>query len=298
MPFLIHLMGGLDMRCIALLTTLLAFQVTSYAVAADPPPDFDRKQIFEMQRDVAIMRSTLQTCRSHLELFKFKHNTAPDFRRNGWKQLIEGKFLSSAPVNPLVPAEVADRLVVITGKGLEGDQVPASQAGWVWNETDEVLYPAGGTVAEIQERVDKLVPTTRQDDSLAAEEYARLGVPAHDRLWHGPDMQQAASVLIRIAQSNPALLPRFGSERSGELFDRMSDAENLRFFSDTSMPIQQRAQSAMAYCESLSSILMLVLRGGTARCDRQPGHHRIVWTHSLRVGCNAQARGRTQLDTR
>jgi len=65
---------------------------------------------------------------------------------------------------------------------------------------------------------DWRVPT---DGSLEAAQYEHLGVPSVERAWASQDHLQALSVLQSVDREN---LPRFGSPRSGRVFDRLTES--------------------------------------------------------------------------
>ncbi|HEX8913966.1 MAG TPA: hypothetical protein VF796_16575 [Humisphaera sp.] len=90
-----------------------------------------------------------------------------------------------------------------------------------------------------------------EDRSLAADEYVALGVPSYDRGWLADDMSRAASVL---AAQNPATLPRYGSARSGAVFDRIVSADNLRPLRDRSIAINLRLPQAATLQQSLNQL--------------------------------------------
>jgi general secretion pathway protein G len=53
----------------------------------------------------ASLRTTIQTVRSQVELYKVQHNdTYSDLATNGWTDLISGDYLQAAPKNPMLAA--------------------------------------------------------------------------------------------------------------------------------------------------------------------------------------------------
>jgi len=84
-------------------------------------------------------------------------------------------------------------------------------------------------------------------------------VPAADRAWAGADMARAALSLSKIVQSDATQLPRYKSSQSGAIFARLTAAENLELFRNTSLPIEQRLPDALKYMESCNSICKLYL---------------------------------------
>jgi hypothetical protein len=56
------------------------------------------------------------------------------------------------------------------------------------------------------------------DDSLTPSEYSRLGVPDIGVPWSGKEYAEAAAVLAGLDRTE---LPRYGSPKSGQIFDRL-----------------------------------------------------------------------------
>lgn len=97
------------------------------------------------------------------------------------------------------------------------------------------------------------------DQSLTPEDYIRRGVPAHDREWAAEDMVRASEALAAIARADERQLPRYGSDRSGTTFRRITSAENLNLFLNRSLPIDARFQQSDSYFQSLNQIWKLYL---------------------------------------
>jgi hypothetical protein len=113
--------------------------------------------------------------------------------------------------------------------------------------TAAVEQPSGPPVT------GRVTPPVPADKSLTPEEYIRLGMPAHDRVWLGPDMAQAEKVLAPLAVSE-ARLPRYQSDRSGAVFSRMTAAQNLKGLQDRAVPISTRLPLALIYFQSINQI--------------------------------------------
>ncbi len=94
------------------------------------------------------------------------------------------------------------------------------------------------------------------DRSLTLGEYIKAGMPAYDREWSGEDMARAAVVLTGIAEKDPGHLPRYESEKSGELFGRLTEP-GLGMYRDRSLPVQSRIVDLLTYMESTNPILKL-----------------------------------------
>jgi hypothetical protein len=63
-----------------------------------------------------------------------------------------------------------------------------------------------------------VVPTDR---SITVAEYTARGLPSLDKEWSTTDVKQAWEVLQALYAEDPALLPRYGSARSGPVFDKL-----------------------------------------------------------------------------
>jgi len=61
------------------------------------------------------------------------------------------------------------------------------------------------------------------------EEYQKLGMPEHNKKWNADDYSEANITLGSLLMNNPLSLPREGSKKSGELFNRIINEENLSF---------------------------------------------------------------------
>src|SRR4051812_40964048 len=70
-------------------------------------------------------------------------------------------------------------------------------------------------------------PSAPPDRSLTRDEYMKAGAPAPDKPWSAAEMAAAAKALSAILEKNPDGLPRYQSERSGDLFARVISDENL-----------------------------------------------------------------------
>jgi hypothetical protein len=68
-------------------------------------------------------------------------------------------------------------------------------------------------------------------------------------------MAVAASKLQALAAKSPEQLPRFGSTRSGPMFDRIVARDNLEFFRSRSVPLASRLPDSLNYLQSLNTIL-------------------------------------------
>lgn len=97
------------------------------------------------------------------------------------------------------------------------------------------------------------------DESLTPEEYIRLGLPAHDRVWLGHDMVQAEKVLASLAAGGERRLPRYRSDRSGAVFARMTAPENLDGLRNRGTTIDARFPLSISYFQATNQVLKLYL---------------------------------------
>lgn len=100
-----------------------------------------------------------------------------------------------------------------------------------------------------------------EDYSLSLEGYIRIGVPAHDRCWSSDDYVGAAIALTTIAEEDKRHLPRFESKNSGKLLKRIVADENLDFYRDKSIALDQRLMSVSRY----NHIMKLYLVAGSEK---------------------------------
>lgn len=104
-------------------------------------------------------------------------------------------------------------------------------------------------------------PRAPGDESLTSEEYLRLGLPAQDRDWSGDDMVKAERILASLSEKGYRQLPRYRSERSGEMFARLTSAQNLDLFQNRSLPLDARFPQALNYFQASNQVFKLYLVG-------------------------------------
>lgn len=121
--------------------------------------------------------------------------------------------------------------------------------------TDDLPIPT----APASDSTSKAAAEPPTDKSLTLEEYIQLGVPAHDRIWSGNDMVQAAKTLVKIAQKGAGHLPRYQSEKSGEMFERLTADDNLDMSRNPSTPMDLRFPDTLNYMQSINQIFKLYL---------------------------------------
>ena len=118
---------------VVILGILAAIVVPQFTNAADDAND-------------ASVRSQLQTLRSQIELYRAQNPSLNPMNADTtpvWTSLIDGDYLTAAPVNPL------------TGSSAVGT-APASGVGWVWREktgasTSFTLYATADDTTEFAE---------------------------------------------------------------------------------------------------------------------------------------------------
>jgi len=88
-----------------------------------------------------------------------------------------------------------------------------------------------------------------RDHTLRPEEYQKLGMPDHKKVWTNDDYVNANITLSSLKINDPLSLPRKNSRKSGELFKRMVNEENLSFIHDTIFPLRTRAYTIQYYTQ-------------------------------------------------
>lgn len=92
------------------------------------------------------------------------------------------------------------------------------------------------------------------DHSLSLEEYARLGMPDHSRIWDINDYSYAFLVLNTLKVQKPEALPSRSSERSAVLFKRMISKDNLSFLDDESLQLWTRADKIKWFINTMMEL--------------------------------------------
>jgi hypothetical protein len=83
--------------------------------------------------------------------------------------------------------------------------------------------------------------SSKKDQSLTAEEYEKMGMPDHTKLWSNKAYTQAFNVLSKVKLNNPLSYPRKDSRKSGVVFSRFVNKENLSFLDDPSISLIDKA---------------------------------------------------------
>ena len=92
-----------------------------------------------------------------------------------------------------------------------------------------------------------------EDLSLTIEQYQKLGMPPSHRLWNSADMAKAARVLAKLAEEDPSRLPRYKSEKSGKVFSRMTNLQNIDQLRSTVFPPAIRLGFGLQFIMASSS---------------------------------------------
>ena len=95
------------------------------------------------------------------------------------------------------------------------------------------------------------------DHSYALEEYRELGMPDHDTVWNIQDYETAFYVLNTLKYEKPFVLPAKDSEKSGILFSRMMNLENLSFLKDETLPLHEKAQTIKWWLDIYNGLNMV-----------------------------------------
>ena len=96
--------------------------------------------------------------------------------------------------------------------------------------------------------------SSRKDLSLTVDEYKKLGMPDHTKIWTNDEYINANITLSSIKTHYPLSLPRKNSKNSGEIFTRIIKEENLSFVNDTTLPLIIRASLVQFFPVFLSQL--------------------------------------------
>ena len=94
---------------------------------------------------------------------------------------------------------------------------------------------------------------SQQDNSLSLQEYRKIGMPDPEKSWGSHDFSLAFSVLEDVKTSQPHKLPMMDSKKSGRIFSRILDMDNLQFIDNSEMPIAEklrRMENFLRVCEN------------------------------------------------
>jgi hypothetical protein len=74
-------------------------------------------------------------------------------------------------------------------------------------------------------------------------------------------MVKAEKILFSVAQKGYGQLPRYKSERSGEVFARLTSSQNLDLFRNRTLPLESRFPQLLDYIQASNQVLKLYLAG-------------------------------------
>lgn len=86
-----------------------------------------------------------------------------------------------------------------------------------------------------------------KDYSIGNDEYTKLGMPDYKKTWNSDDYSEANITLSTLRDNTPLSLPGKLSKKSGEVFERIVNEENLEFAYDTTIPLKVRAYMIQHY---------------------------------------------------
>jgi hypothetical protein len=119
----------------------------------------------------------------------------------------------------------------------------------------------GNEQADARPDDPKPVAEAPEDKSLPIKDYRELGLPAQDAKWGGTEMEQASKVLSALGKKDLGQLPRYQSKQSGEVFARITSADNLAYFRKQDVPVATRMPQAITFYTSQNQILVVYLNG-------------------------------------
>lgn len=133
-----------------------------------------------------------------------------------------------------------------------------AQAADADEKKDPVVQAAPREVPPPPDAPDK---KTAPDASYTIAKYLDLGLPDPDRAWTGADLTEAHKLLEPLSQAGNQHLPRFGSERSGKVFARLTAPTDEALFKDRKAPLEVRMQAALKGLNAVNQILVIYLSG-------------------------------------
>ena len=142
--------------------------------------------------------------------------------------------------------------------GMVGRELLSMGDGWCNGHLLAMQPAAPGVKEPVRGQRESEKPPAK-DLSLTMDEYVALGVPSATKLWNGDDYLKAVRVLKSLAATTPEKLPRYQSERSGELFSRMTSTKNLEQFRDRQVALQERFPQMLGYYDAINQILKVYL---------------------------------------
>ena len=109
-----------------------------------------------------------------------------------------------------------------------------------------------------------------RDHSLTPEEYQELGMPDYSKVWSLEDYSIAFYVINTLKYGKPMALPSRDSKKSGQLFSRMINIENLAFLQDDTLPLHAKAEMIQWYGNILQEFTAAYTLMGTTKQPYAP----------------------------
>ncbi len=97
--------------------------------------------------------------------------------------------------------------------------------------------------------------TGNKDKSYGMKELHEMGIPNTNKIWTGKEYRKTYSVLMKIKTNEPYRLPRKGSKKSGEVFDRLTNRENMAFIKNDTIPLYVRAEAILRFLGTYDDIV-------------------------------------------
>jgi hypothetical protein len=111
------------------------------------------------------------------------------------------------------------------------------------------------------------------DLSLTPEEYQKLGMPDHKNVWRFDDYFKSNITLGSIKINNHLTFPRKESKKSGVVFSRFVNKENLAFVNDTTLPLHSRAYLIQQFARYPGQLYQLYADSSK---KKQYYHHELI----------------------
>lgn len=83
--------------------------------------------------------------------------------------------------------------------------------------------------------------SSKKDLSLTVKEYEKMGMPDLSKLWSSQAYMKAFATLSTVKLNNPLSYPQKNSKKSGVVFSRFVNKENLSFLDDSSISLKDKA---------------------------------------------------------
>jgi hypothetical protein len=113
----------------------------------------------------------------------------------------------------------------------------------------------------------------KNDHSLTPEEYHKMGMPDHKNVWDLDDYFKSTVTLGSLKINNPLSFPRKDSEKSGAVFSRFVNKENLAFVNDTTLPLHSRAYLIQQFARYPGQLYQLYADSSK---KKQYYHHELI----------------------